>query len=511
MKKSLFIAIVLCAALLAGQSQAAVNVQFRGSLNSSFFWTPENALDGRNQFSLTTDLNGVSNRLSGYILFSGINRPLDSLFQETPTFSMKISRAWLRVSTPIFKNDPRNVTFTLGDIVINYSPYTVRTGVSGTAHKRGFSFEGLQAGPVVVGGFLFSDQRPTSLPTANPGVVRVPRIAYGTKMMWQLGTATHLTGIGVEYKELNASWNDENNALVFAEPKERDQVLSFELRHRIGSLSLEGMYSNWNNVKLAAPEMTKAVKQISVSMPLLSGLTLKALWRDFEPGFEPRYRDKMPLFYNESYRGGNPLDRYAGQKGYYLEGVLNQPGYNLNLKHDSYLDQNTEMRIAKDVFIGTIKEADRDLTVKLKNKTTLLDYRHNFTEHFQEYKGSVRLNKGFVFAQLPMTRSYYTKFSSSQKGELETATGLELKWQLNRGRLAGAKLSLGAEQNRLTTKPLRVYSTFDYTLPGGIWFTCRYAYPNLLEPSTEDARWDDDFREGMVVDNYLGLGARISF
>jgi hypothetical protein len=510
MRKGLVFGILVCFTLF-GHVLAAVNVQFRGSLDSSVFWTPENAIDGLNKFALYSDVNGAGKNISGYILFGGIDRRGDSLFQDTPVFNMKVSRAWIRISTPIFKDDNRNVIFTIGDLTLNYSPYTLVTGVWGSEVRRGFSFDGLNAGPFAVNGFLFSDQRSSSLSAPTPGVLRVPKLAYGTKLTWQKGS-TRISGIGVEYQELNPSWDGKNNSLVFAQPKERDQVVSFELRHKIGILSVNGMYSSWSNEKVDVADInSKEIKQIDLSMPFLSGLTLKAGWKSYEPGFNPRYRDRMPLFVYEEYRGWNPIDRFANQQGYYLEGNLKRAGYDLNLRAEDYVDQINNNQIKKGVLIGGIKEASRELTIKCKNKTTYVNYPHGFTEALDEFGVIVRLNKPFMFAGLPMNRIYYTKIASTETERLNSATGLELKWQLLRGRLSGAKLSIGAEKNSLSYKPWRIYSSFDYTMPGGIWLTWRWASPNLLEATTPEQRWDEDFKEGMIADNYIGLGARITF
>ena len=510
MRKNKFIIVLFFLILFLGQIQAAINVQVRGSLDSSIFWTPENALDGLNRFALYSDINGIRNNINGYILFGGIDRRNDSFFQANPEFSMKVYRAWIRVSTPLFRNSYNNVTFTLGDLIIDYSPYTLKVGSWGSDVRRGLSFDGLATGPFVINGFVFSDQRPANLAEPTPGVVRVPQIAYGTKVLWQKGQ-TRITGIGVEYQELNPSWDEKNNSLVFAQPIEKDRVVSFELEQKIGELIIDGMYSGWHNAILGKEDKTGEIKQFSLILPLVQGVTLKAGWRNFEPGYNPRYRDKMPLFVYQSYRGWNPVDRYANQRGYYLEGNLKQQGYNLNLKGENYTNQVTNNQVKKGVLIGSLKGNNHELTVKCKNTTTFVDYRHGFTEHFEDFSSIVRLSKPFSFAALPMTRTYYFKTDSTNSEKFDSAVGIQLNWQLVKGNLAGAKFSLGAEKTSYTYRPLRIYSSFDYTMPGGIWVTCRWAQPNLLEPTNPEELWDEDFQEERVIDNFIGLGARVSF
>ncbi|HHY97556.1 MAG TPA: hypothetical protein GX509_02320 [Firmicutes bacterium] len=218
-----------------------------------------------------------------------------------PENGLTIDKAYLETAGAYWPGGPQVVT-RLGDLAVDYSPYVAaKSATDGVI--EGAQMTGMPIGPVTISGFYgWAPDNPDD-PVSNTIVVR--------------GASA---GASIQGVDLSGS-----------------MVKAGENLSYVGQAAFSPMQNMTITGTYAADEAHSAaarkVEGTITGLPVLSGVTVKAGYRDFDWAFDPKYRDRSE---DDDGNWINVVDQNRGQRGFNAEVSTALHGVNLTGSIDQH-------------------------------------------------------------------------------------------------------------------------------------------------------------------------------
>lgn len=510
MPKRPLICLLLLALSLAGSVNAATNLQVSGGLRTRIMYTPEKLLtmgNALNIFSSISSTGGFEAVLRSSGTWEGTFR---DLFSTAPVhnngqwntggrgFPTNIFKISVKFRDTFYRGGPI-VTGTIGDVAINYSPYTVRLDGSDSGRnpeKRGLALEGFAFDLLGI---------PTSLDTYYiwDSPQNKDKISFGGKAnLGIFGSSVNL--IYSRYLDMPTVTKSDGTA-EYGQPKESEITYSIEVARNIGwDADFEGIYAQMqkdDNEPVGALNLTfnkRLTPQTKISFN----------YRDFEAGFDPRYRDKTRIIDTDTgyFLGWNPVDRYANQLGYGVNLESKQNNGLVKFGLDAAEDRQSGENLNTLTFGGELQFGNYLFSTDFKQRRiSYTDEASGLTEDYTRYrKIAFGISRELTFGDQPYTLSYdWVKRDPDSYWDNRSLThSLEVTRNLEDGKWKGMTLSAGVRKQSLpSNSKLYLFAGMDYKTPGGLQVKFRFTNPNLSPPSQSQIHlptkigWYDEFLE----------------
>ena len=502
--------------MLLSANALAFNFQISGQMEGHMRWTAEEDLYGQTRTTLTTYLSGKTDNRSAYYSITLSNSLLD-LTQANPSLGWSIYSGYLRVTAPLLFMSKQEVVYTIGNLWPSYSPYAVLlNGASGNQSRKGFSLNGLEFGPFNAQGFYLWDT------TGSVASIR-PRIGYGTKISLGKGENS-FDFIFAGYKNRTDLGLDSDSKKKYGLPIEEDIVMGFELKSKLFSqFDVNGVWFEENYVKRewepgaigitpkSEDKRSPKLKRLTVQWSPFYRGEIVFDYRDFEPGFRPRYADHRPMFYEDSYYGYNILDRFAGQKGYTIGITTGARNFVVGFNLERYRDrtQAEVPEIEKILAKVNFNFMDYEIDAKAKEMKSTERNVYGISSLQQTHAIRIEANKRIMVNRNLVLPKFIYHIEKEDSNVSKRSIVGQIGFRLGSGHFRGLTIAAGVEKR---TK-LRPFVEGDFQTPGGINLTFRFTAHNQKEGTLLE-RWDDDFRSyrGFYpADNYFKASTSVKF
>lgn len=318
----------LLALTLAVPAVAAPNINVGGTLESKL-QLAENGVSGTSDLRLKLGMSlGSGDRLKAVVEFVPLEwapfarpEPAEGSINADPqpmgnnttkpidlVNQLKIKKAYIQSVGPFWPGG-QDVTTTLGDLAIDYSPYVASRNTT-DARLEGVSIEGARVGPAELAAFYSWDGEKSRTVARGASA----RAAFG---MFEGTGAVVQSGQDLAYV-----------GTLTVKPVENLKVTGTYARDEANEASV------------------RRVDAEIASLPLLPELTLKVGYRDFDPNFKPAYRD-MSTDDDGTPIEPNVVGLNEGQVGVKAEAKAAVRGIELRGGVDQYKDRirNNDVRI----------------------------------------------------------------------------------------------------------------------------------------------------------------------
>ncbi len=483
---------------LTAVNALAFNFNVSGNMEGHMRWTPESDFYGQTRTILSTYLNGNADSRVAYASIT-LNQSLLDLTQPNPALGWSIYSAYLRVTAPLFFMSKQEIRYSIGNQWVTYSPYAVWiNGASGNHSRKGFSLSDLTLGPMAADGFYIWDT--TGLPATTH-----PKIGYGARIT--LGdNNNNLKYVLAGYKNRTALGEDENGKKKYGLPSEEDLVTGFDAKKQLfPQLSLNGSWFEQKKIQrewqagaigiTPRTEIEKAphLKRLIVSWtPFYRGEVVFD-YKDFEPGYRPRYADHTPMFYEDSYYGYNSVDRYAGYKGYAIGVTTGARNFLVGINFERFQDRNFDTVPDVEKILTKLEFDLMGYKIDAKAKEEKRTEKNIYGISAIQEVHAVRLeaNKRFMMNRNWITPRFLYHIEQKSNNTYSKYIIGQIGIRLGGGFLRGLNIAAGVEKQHI--KLFRPFVEGDFKTPGGIDISFRFTSPNQKESTLLD-RWDDDFR-----------------
>lgn len=509
--------IVIVLVLLTNNT-LAFNLDVSGKMVGDMKWTAEEDLYGEMQVVLTTRIRGLSDAISANatIILTESKRDLT---QTTSPLGWSFYSNRIAVKAPLLYNSKQDVTFVIGDQWPQYSRYAVwLDGYSGNKYKKGFSISDLNVGPFNMQGFYIWDA------TGAIESIR-PRIGFGTRLRMGTGKNT-FNFIYAGYRHRTDLGLDNDSRKRYGLPTEEETVFGFEIRRNpLPQLDINGIWFETNSVERQweAGAVGIIPKNEVKSVPSLKRLTIQWTpfskgkisfdYRDFEPGYRPRYADHRPQFHNDRYYGYNIIDLYAGQKGCEIGMTTKLQDLNVGTSFSQYKDRDRmgEPNVRKILANVNFIVLNYDIDAKAKEITSAEGNDFDIYATQKTHALKIEANKSFKVNRNVVTPKAIYFREQRENNSSNTSLITQIGFQLGSGHFNGLGIAAGVERQQ--PRLLRPFIEGEFETPGGINISFRATVHNYLEPPLSE-RWDDDFQDyrGFYpADNYFNANVNVRF
>ena len=502
MRNSLrFITSILIFLLSLIPQTESINLQLRGYLSNNINYTPERLLGGGVTAYLIPEIN-IATPVKAYIQMGQLWASSSMSAPTGSTLSFKTTRAYVAIRDPIFSESDLNYLISVGDVAVNYSPYTLRLdGSAGSPLKKGVTISFSTNSDLMVDGCFLWDIH---------AVTAAHNYIWGSKMrkkIWGL----ELEGIYASADERGRVEDPVTKVWTYDGFMSRDSVFTIEAKKRINpnwdiNIMLAKNQKQENNIE---PVVSNA-NQIQTTLTGLGGLNIDMNTWQFDVGFDPKYRDRYRYWASPEDVYDNKVDKYQGKNGYGFNiyggsgnVVVNRLGYEHYYKKsgdeigDLSFAQLT-MREKGYTFNGGFSMENRNYLnmhgiVNKKNYT-----RMNFSiQRVIDFQG-LRYNTKVFWDYGKDTR-----YLSTTKGLYVRKQGITFDTVLPKGKLRGMKIAFTVQKREVEEKTnLDILWNIGYTTPRGLNFTWRRSIPNDIR----DAGWHLDY-----IDNLFRVSHMIYF
>ena len=462
------------------QKVTGIPLRLSSQITSKFYFSPENGLKNEYLLKVYSNFNigdTARVRFSFYPIYESVGGGFE--IPQKKRMLPRISYLTIRFTGPILPKT-RPVTITAGEGILAYSPYIATINTSYSKRGQGIIVEGIKVGKIDLGGFFFWEPQK---PYRDVGEGIRIRIANGP---WKANA--------IMVSHLNGNPTMENGKIISLGHYnliERDIELQFEYQFK-------------NNVKLnvlrveqqGKRSLTRVLAKETFLVIPYGKLKCEIAYRDFQPGFAPRYHRTTPLYNSYTYLGWNPVERYRNQRGY--AATISGPflGREMTLELDQYtlVSNNTYRRGVTLNLVGT---NELKMVCKLDDKEKTLRYLSVQTKRKLTKKNWGSLNSiiNFIYDSTGGNNDLLYK-------GLIKEFGVESKF--NNGFLSGLSLYTGVQK-----------AEGYYSFVRGQWVLLRnikidFSYRNLNIKERSDY-WVDDYERLHFRDNYISLSSGIAF
>lgn len=501
MKKGLCSLVGIMFILLALLPQSeALNLQLRGYFSNNINYTPERLLRGGTTVYLIPELN-IATPVKAYLQMGELYASASMSSITSSQINFRTKRAYVAIRDSIFADSNQSYLISVGDVAVNYSPFTLRLdGSEGNPLKKGVTVSYSSSSNFYVDGCFLWDIHATN---ADRSYI------WGSKIrnkIWELD----LEGIFVSADEWERVEDPETKVWSYARLKSRDSVWSLNTRKRINS--------NWNLDILIARNQKEADSEtlsanaylIKSTISGLGGLNIDINKWQFDSGFDPKHRDRYRYWASPEDVYDNQLDKYQDKKGYgfNISGgsgniYVNQLGYEhyhkkINNEVGDYSFAQLTMRQGGYNISG-------GLSLENRNHVNV----HNIVNKVNYTKTNFSIQRNIDFQGLRYDTKVFweygkdTRYLSPTKNLYVKKHGITVNTVLPKGKLRGMRLSFTVQKRDVEEKTnLDLLWNISYTTPRGLSFTWRRCIPNDIR----DAGWHLDY-----VDNLFRVSHTISF
>ncbi|HHY45921.1 MAG TPA: hypothetical protein GX506_01300 [Firmicutes bacterium] len=449
------IALLVCA--MALPVVAAPKVEVTGSLKTEIKLSPKDPkVEGESDLRLNLGMGiGAGDAIKAVVEFAPIKwAPFDrtgvlpdpmpeddkvepgKLGSLTPVTitgpnGLTIDKAYLESTGAYWPGGPQVVT-RLGDLAIDYSPYIAFKDET-DGKIEGASMSGLPVGPMTLSAFYgwdgqtWKDQQET----------RIVRGASASALIQGIDLAGSVVKAGDDlYYVGQAGFSPMPN------------------------LSVSGLYAADEPNSAAARKVEATITNI----PILSGMTVKAGYRDFDWAFDPVYRDRSK---DDDDEPDNVVDNNKGERGFDAEVSTTVQGINLR----GFIDQH-EQRKDGNAVVGTRRIIGVGADTEVEGFKLSGEYKLTTSTVPQEDPEVTTVNasaeRTFPVGALAVNAKYGLKFETNKPTthDVQASTVLPVP-VLNAVELNG--------KARLEGDDLTYVAGAGYTAPNGIKFAVNYS------------------------------------
>ena len=424
-----------------------------------------------------------------YVIYSGIDFGSQHEVKVYPW----INNFKLRLNGPLFPSG-NPVSITLGQESINYSRYiAVLNDLGYSKIGHGLFFKDLRWNKADISGFLVWENNKPYRDIGEGLRVRVD------KNRWRLDT--------VLIRHLNGNPTVKDGKIESLEPyKLREQDLQIQYEQQF----LNGVKLNLLHVEqnIYNPESATFVKKAEITAPVKSH-KLVMEYRNFDPGFDPRYRDKTPAeispyMWHNSFNDKladnkiNPVDQYKDQQGISL--ILNGPFLNkrivLELDHYTLRPEYASRRTKFDF--------------KVEDKTFYqLIGLYDYADQPVKYLELAAKRNIFKRAQLDLSGQINYVYDRTGENNDLSIEGVIRQYELaalfKSGFLKGLSLNLGTQR----TEKSYLYVKGKWSVFRRVDVLFAYRFPNCNEGKKD--LWFDELNRIHYRDNFINFKSVVWF
>ena len=475
------------------EKKEGVPLRFGGNIRTNVYYAPEASLKTQNYIGLFTTINVKDNSSATFYMY-GLYETSGGGF-ETP--HERIMNPWidfLRINlTGSILPSIKPFTITIGQGEVNYSPYVATLNVVGYSDVgQGISFKDLRWNKADFSGFL----------------------------LWESNKRYRDVGQGIRMRAANGPWKVESILVqhLNGNPTIKDGKIEslgiYNLMERDLQIQLERQFSNGARVNILKIEQHKtsgqdpiaSINKVDLKMPIKKYQWLLS-YRDFDPGFAPRYRDKTPKnvstpryrSFDEKLSLGewNPVDQYKNQQG--ISTILSGP----------FLNKSARLELDHYILKTDPQNPRTNFEIELGGKTTfnllgIYDYDQQPIRYLdlQMKRSIIKSSWGNLFGQMNFT---YDKTGENNDLNFEGIIkqyGLGLSFE--KGFLTGLSVNLGTQ----SAQERYWYAKGIWTMFTRIQVLFSYRFPNFNE---DKDWWSDDLYRVHYRDNFISLKSTVYF
>lgn len=458
-----------------------------GKIDSMIYYSPESNLKTDNYIWLNSRMQTSGENSIRFYIYTHQESPGVG-FEQKPgrNFSPYISGIVLNIHGPLHSS-LKPVSIELGQGRINYSPYIAKMNNEYLQYVRGIVVSNVRLFNANVNGFLAWEPR---TPYRNMGTgIQV----QGTNGPWKYDV------VSVHCFEGYHSTNSEGEVIELGTYRKLETDHSLQLERRFSNgfkfniLYLEQETNSPQNIATIA-----TAKRIDLEVPVKKQ-RINISYRNFAPGFAPRYRDKTPAYRSTGTKlPWNPVDKYKNQRGITLKSSTSFMGRPLSMELDSYSIQpeNEELRT--------------NLSMKVGGKIAC-EFLFTFDQHEKPLRYSeVVLRRNLASNDL-INFAGIVKLLTDRTGNNNNLRaqgaiqdyGIEASFK--RSFLTGLTIGTGIQR----TEKNYQYIKGQWDFIGSIQLDFNLRAPDELNWSTDF--WEDEYGRLHYRDNYVSLKSIISF
>ena len=467
------------------RKEKGIPLQFSGSYYNKLDYSPENELKTINSLRASTSVN-TGGLASVQLRLNAINETSVGFENKNPksrSLEPWIDRFAIRLRGSLHPN-LKPITLLFGKWYLNYSSYLAMFNYDNSILANGLMLEGLRLGSINCNGFVIWEQD-------------IPYRSVGEGIRLQSGSGPWRVET-VIVRSLKGNPKVDGEKIV--------ELGKFELREFDMSMQVEKFFPGGGNIKalgLVQRDFEKhegkpiKAQKVDLEVPLKKRIfnSLKFSYRNFEPGFSPRYRDSTPKI---TYTSGtpqirwNPVERFANQKG--ITGEISFSGNSEGKLYIDYYD-----KLSQGIFI--------DLIANIKNPQLACDL------YLKKEQGLGPINY-FEMAIKYNMKTFMTpifKYIADQTGnnnDLQyqgSIYELGFEWSMKSNLLKNFSFEAGLQK---AAHNYAYFSGKGAFLRNLVQIEFAYRSPNNVE---NDNYWLDDFGRLHRQDNYFALSTSISF
>jgi hypothetical protein len=505
--------------------QCGVKMEFRGYLWNYIRISGTEELHGKTSFDMRSSITAKKGPMTGTLTYQ-INNFRRYFTENQANNELRPLYPQLKVDAPLFYGR-QNVSTRLGLVPFAYSPYVAWLDDQAfNDAKYGIAVDKVTVGPFLTSGFfVFDSDWYGDFNIGGSGVqtdTRDNNIAYGGQCLFNLGS-NNVKAIYVQYLD---RYRNPGLNISYGDPSVDERTFFLEISNNFGPFSLTASAGDWNNTLRkhdGAGEVQKTVNKkatmqlYNLQWAFAPGVNAWLRWRDFQPNYDPIYANQLPLFYNNEYRGGNPLDKNRGQRGVELGVKFTSGANSLEVKRDEYIDHlQPGLNFNKSIIQLRVPNiGGGELRLRYRNiDTHYLNQAHSQLVSSVNWSRQVSYLRKVSFASVPLDQT----FAIIQKGNASSLQKLSqqigIAGTVPNGLLKG--FSLGATVEHCSVNKSEGYKwrgqlSGRYNIPGGLYLKFEKSIPSVTQKLPIEQRWDEDFRELLEEDDYLEIGLRASF
>jgi hypothetical protein len=455
-----------------------------GSIYSNVFYNPETGLKTDNYLHMSSYLNkGGTNSIVFYIYTcyesSGKGFEQGAVRKFNPWFDRLI----VTLNGPLHPS-LKSISVTLGQGWLNYSPYIAKFNYDYSKSGQGIMASGLRFLDADWSGFLIWEG---SKPYRNIG--NGIRVRGGSKP-WKYEV------IAVRSLEGNPETDSNGKVISLGSYRLQEKDFSLQLEREFGDDIKLNLLHLEQQRYMGQKRVTKANK-IELGLPI-KNQQLLITYRNFEPGFAPRYRDSTPKYQGRTKLGWNPIDRYRSQRGIMIKSSGSIFGREVELELDRFVLQPeyTDKRI--------------NFSFQMEGKTYFkflgtLD-KGNYPYRYLEAGLAHELLKGKPFNIIGLVNILDDRTGNNNNLKAKgVVTDYGFQVNMRRNYLAGLRLTIGIQNFKKSYK----YVRGQWQLFGNIKFDFAYRLPN--ESDLNEEYWFDEYERMHNGDNYIMFNSIVSF
>ena len=510
--------------LVCGLLTDAASLEFRGSSRMKFICAPD--INDYLEAGYNLNLHArVKNNAQISLLTFDVIWP-EYFYNEPRQYNLGITHINVSVQTSLFRNS-KQFWLRIGrphSYTLNQYLYATG-GYSGNSSTKTIRAENLLLGPFSARTFL-----------TWKGDMYSP--VYGIEL-----AASSESTFG-RFSFVNLS-NKGHWTAPFPEKTEFSSLIEFS--QKIPAGSIDGLFGSCEK-NTTGSILKSTIKEAGINLSNFLGINLNVVYRDYDPLFDPTYRDRTPKrafgysWVADQKVRWNPVDQYYGQRGFYLSARSSIPGFgNANYGVQSYIEQDALRDYSFVERVNNIISFKLDGSYRRYRFSMRYNLKNQSTEDLVGARKSSEIGlyvwRSFIMgpASWEIHANYYKgngiKKNLSGLGDTiapgwESILDLKAITNIRIGKLQGSKFiggfaiydrTFGEDQGKL----FYTYLGYEKTFKGGLEIKARIAFPNIDERNyqglclpylgfyepQETEVWGADTR---VFDNCLTVSYRVS-